>query len=106
MNLENRKRVEREIVTAVLQSAVARGCTFKIDNGGDDDEIIPTEGVEKTLEEMFATDQETLYIVKDGKEIGSVLFVYGNDGWDVIADYTTNLEDMLHDANNISDKYQ
>ncbi len=28
-------------------------------------------------------------------QIGWVRFIYGNDGWDVISDYTTNLEPVM-----------
>lgn len=41
-----------------------------------------------------------------GKRIGWVRMIYGNDGWDVMADYTTNLEDVLTDANKLADKLE
>ena len=39
----------------------------------------------------------------DGKPCGHVFLVYGNDGYDVIADYTLNLEEPLSAANEIAD---
>ena len=107
MTVENRQRIEREIVTAVVQAAHEQGFTFMINNGGDDDEEIATSGIEETLKEMFATDEERLFLVKDGRWFGWVLFVYGNDGWDVISDYTTKLDDigLLKNAEKISEKY-
>jgi len=39
----------------------------------------------------------------NGVRKGWVRFVYGNDGWDVMNDYTTNLEDTLKDVNAFAD---
>ena len=109
MNVQNRQRVEKEIATAIINAAIAKGYTFKVDNGGDDDEVISTTTLDETLKAMFATDEEHLYIVgPNGKNIGWVFFVYGNDGWDVVNDYTTNLDALgiMTEAETISDKYQ
>jgi hypothetical protein len=92
--IQRRIRMERSIARAFVTSAHKMGFTFQIDNGGDDDEIVKTSGVKQTLDEMFATDEERVYLVKDGKRIGWVFFVYGNSGYDVICDYTVNLDDL------------
>jgi hypothetical protein len=113
LNLENRKRVEREIVASVVKAAVAKGFTFYIDNGGDDDECVRTEGEEATLAAMFATDEDRLIIYdpksdKPNLPLGMFHFVYGNDGWDVLSDYTSCqlFEGLTTEANSISEKYQ
>jgi hypothetical protein len=108
LSVENRQRVERKIARAIIKAAIALGFTFIIDNGGDDDEEIKTTTLSKTLKEMFATDQEKLYLVKDGKRVGWVFFVYGNDGWDVVNDYTVNLDELgiMKDAEKISEEHQ
>jgi hypothetical protein len=100
-----RVRVEREIATAAVRSAVQYGYTFGIDNG--DAEEIRTSTEEKTLAAMFQTDDERLYLYSGGqaKPVGWVYFVYGNDGWDVISDYTVNLEELLTAAHAVSAKY-
>lgn len=36
---------------------------------------------------------------------GWVYVVMGNDGWDVISDYTTNLEPLMSGANRLAEKY-
>lgn len=92
--VQKRQKIERRIATAFIKSALAKGYSFKIDNGGDESETIKTTALQETLNAMFATDQEHLYICKDGKAIGWAFFVYGNDGWDVISDYTCNLDDL------------
>lgn len=105
MNPKNTQRIEKEIATAFIRSAIAAGYTFEIDNGGDEDEIIKTAGEEKTLEAMFATDEDRVYVVNDGKAIGWVWFVYGN-GADVITDYTVKLEELLTNAHAVAEQYQ
>lgn len=56
---------------------------------------------------MFATDDEYLHVYRvDKTYLGRVWLVYGNDGWDVISDYTVNLEHIMEGANKLSDKYQ
>lgn len=52
----------------------------------------------KQLEEAaFTTDDDKLLVYRPGapQHFGWVWFVYGNSGWDVIADYTINLETQL-----------
>ena len=39
-----------------------------------------------------------------GWEQGWVYLVYGNDGWDVLADYTVNLGPSMQPANELSDQ--
>jgi hypothetical protein len=43
---------------------------------------------------------------KDDRDAhGWVRFVYGNDGWDVVSDYTTNLEPHMKNADKLADYY-
>jgi hypothetical protein len=109
-----RQMVERLIATAVVDEALKAGYVIGIDNGGDDVEFISGDR-EKILKEMMQTDDERLYVypkptggkrVNPDHPIGYVYFVYGNDGWDVINDYTTNLEKMLEPVSLISDRIQ
>jgi hypothetical protein len=40
------------------------------------------------------------------KPFGWVFLVYGNDGYDVVNDYTTNLEDLMKPVNEYADKQE
>lgn len=40
------------------------------------------------------------------KTVGSINLVHGNDGWDVIADNSSNLEPILSNATQISEELQ
>jgi hypothetical protein len=92
MNVEQRQAIERKIVGQVIDAAFANGYFVWIDNGGDDDEIIFCTTADDAKREIMQTDEEYLHLykVEDGvqKGYGWVWCVYGNDGWDVIADYS------------------
>ena len=52
------------------------------------------------LRDIMNTDEDVLHIRRPGEARSAfVLLVYGNDGWDVICDYQTSLEDLLAPVN-------
>lgn len=104
--LKKRIAMERTIVRRVIRDALNAGYALGVHNGGDSMEIENEKKFGRVVGEMFATDVERLYFYKEGKAIGWVLFVYGNDGWDVICDYTVNLEDVLAGASAVADKFE
>jgi hypothetical protein len=104
MSVKMRQEVERKIATAFIKSALEAGYMVSVDNG--DSETHRMSDVSSILKEMFLTDDEHLYLSKDGKGAGWVHLVYGNDGWDVISDYTTNLESLMGPANKIANYYE
>ena len=98
MSVKMRQIVEREIATSVVKTLLKAGFALSVDNGdnnGDEFEIANSRSKKTVLEKMFQTDEERVYAIKDGKLFGWVYFVYGNDGWDVISDYTVNLEKYI-----------
>jgi hypothetical protein len=105
MSVKMRQEVERKIATAFIKSALDADYEISINNGGDEDETEPLFDQTSILNAMFQTDEEHLYLWKNSKIVGWVFFVYGNDGWDVISDYTTNLEPLMAEANKISEYY-
>ena len=89
MSVGIRQAVERAIVTKIVADALAQGFSIEVDDGEDVQAVTSAE--KKHIEEKcFATDDCLLYFEKEGKSVGWVLFVYGNDGWDCISDYTTD----------------
>lgn len=110
MSVKMRQEVERKIVTAAVDQALAAGFYLNVDNGGDDLELRqPTNKRHEILEALFASDEDRLHYFKlDGvlfRPTGWAFFVYGNDGWDVLSDYTVHLEPHLTEANKIADHY-
>ena len=48
---------------------------------------------------VMLTDEDFLHYSKLGEPLqGWVRLIYGNDGWDVVNDYTTNLEPLMAGA--------
>jgi len=103
--VNKRMALERRVVTAFLNEALAAGYSVAVNNGGDDDELPPSRKRTEIMSAMFATDDEHLILYKEGKRVGWVWFVYGNDGWDAISDYTTNLEPLMKGVDVITAKY-
>jgi hypothetical protein len=104
MTVEARQRIERRIARRTIKEAIAAGYKLGVHNG---EELVirDSTNVPKILAEMFTTDEEHLFFYNaEGKRVGWVFFVYGNDGWDVICDYTTNLEDVMERVQVLSDK--
>lgn len=95
MSVKMRQLVEKEIATQVIDSLLAAGFQIEVCNGEDDPQL-PACGVKDViLQNMFLTDEDYLFAIKDRKNFGWVRFIYGNDGWDVINDYTVNLEKFV-----------
>ena len=99
-----RQAVEKRIVRSVVRDAFKAGYTIGIDNGGNDDEEIKPKNEKEAMKEVMATDDERIYFYKGEKAIGWVYLVYGNDGWDAINDYTINLEEVLKDTLELTEK--
>ena len=100
LNLE--KRIARSAINALLENGYAvtvyDGEAYTLKNSLDAKTILAA---------MFTTECDRL-IAKNPKEefanIGWIDFVYGNDGWDVISDYTVNLEGVLKETSELADK--
>lgn len=93
MSVKMRQIVEKEICTAVVDALLKAGFRISVDNG--DDETNAFSSKPTIIKHMFLTDDERLYVYLAGKCFGWVYFVYGNDGYDVISDYTINLEPFI-----------
>jgi len=100
--------IEKTIVTQVIDSALEAGDFIGLDTS-DGEEIIEgfTKDRQVILDNVFSCDDARIYFSKDGvKYYGWVMCVYGNDGTDVISDYTTNLEELLSKANNLAESIE
>lgn len=95
--------LESEIVKAAINGLLEAGYKISVFDS-EETILLPTTNAEAIFNKLYATDGE--YLVThgaDGKPCGHVFLVYGNDGYDVIADYTLNLEEPLSAANEIAD---
>lgn len=101
--LQNRMRMERRIVTFMIEDAIKQGFALSVFNG---EEVTVKKSTNATelWEACRTVDEETIFFHKDDVLVGGVNLVYGNDGWDVISDYTVKLEDVLAATNRVVDE--
>lgn len=108
MSVNMRQRVERVIARRVVLDLKRAGFLMNVNNGGDGMELpAPSADVRTVLGAVFAADDDRLYVYRPGavRPFGWVYFVYGNSGWDVVSDYTTNLDLHMTGAAALADRY-
>lgn len=98
-----RIQLEQRIVRRTVKALLAAGYALQTNNGDDLTPETPTDSLTAILGEMMQTDDEYLMAYKDGRT-SWVRFVYGNDGYDVICDYTVSLEDVLKPVNDYAER--
>lgn len=99
-----RALVEREILRRTIAALLAAGYQLRLYDGGDWATPITTDAG-LLLKESASTDEDTLVAYSDGrKRVGTVHFIYGNTGWDVIADHSVSLEEALKPVNDYAGK--
>ncbi len=98
-----RAKMEIQIVNKILADAKKAGYECSIidyEDEGDKEYKSDIRGA------LFNLDQAYLVFHKDKKRIGWVFLVFGNSGYDLICDYTTNLEEFLKGANDLGDRLE
>lgn len=85
--------LERDIAGKFIDLVLARGFALDVNDG---EETVLRQCTDKgeILKAMFSTDEDQLFIRwplggKSGR-LGMAYFIYGNSGWDVIADCSDN----------------
>src|SRR5882724_2820009 len=100
-----RQELEHEIARKVIADALAAGYAIDVFDG-EDYPLTKSTDPEAIFSAMFSTDDDRLFFRKDDKIVGWVWFIYGENGWDVINDYTVNLEDVLKGASELSEQLE
>jgi hypothetical protein len=98
--------IERAIVRRAVSDLIAAGCWVRVFYGPEEGwGCQRTDNVDVVMEAVGACDEEVLYVFpsSSGARQGFIHFVYGNDGWDVIADNSTRIEYLLAGATELSD---
>lgn len=89
--------VERAICRRAVRGLHAMGYALRVHSG--DDWETPRGADEAALmRALFNLDDAWLVAYQNGARKGWVRFVFGNEGWDAICDYTTDLEPALAPA--------
>ena len=92
-----RQRIEQTIALVAAQALLDAGYLLGVNNG-EEITIHHSRDIAKIQAALFTTDEDYLYVYvkgtnpKDTRPDYWVRFVYGNDGWDVISDYSVHLE--------------
>lgn len=88
MNIKKRIEIERRIVRMLLRKGRSHGYSFRHHDGEEFTDDAPHTDINRVMLELQATDMEavTFYDV-GGKGAAMIQLIYGNDGFDVIADY-------------------
>jgi hypothetical protein len=94
-----RQEIERKVIRRAVQAFIAAGYTVSHYDGARTT-VKRSRKVAEVMAELHATDVEQLRMHDaEGKPVGSVVLVYGNDGYDVLSDYSPSLEAVLAPVN-------
>lgn len=100
MSVKMRQMVEREIADQVVDSLLEAGYLLGV-NDGEEITIHHSTDAAKIKAALMTTDEDYIFVYvkgddpKDTRPQYWVRLVYGNDGWDVINDYTVHLDPVI-----------
>jgi len=124
MSIKMRQKVEREIISAFVKQALAAGyrLSVSLERGFDlkvGDPMLGSTDADALIEEAMAGDDAHIFVhaadgpLRDEKTgslvtVGWVYIVLGNDGWDVISDYSMGLDKLglMAESERISKEYE
>lgn len=102
--IRRRVLIERAIVRRAVTDLIAAGCALRLFDG-ENWAGGRTTDVGEIMAQLMATDEETLGVYgPEPTQRREVFLVYGNDGWDVIADNSASLEDLLAGATKLAEE--
>ena len=104
MSVAFRQAVERSIVRQAVIDLLAIS-PLSVNDGAyesGEETLRLSRDVDAIMSALFTTDEDTLVLI-DGR---FVVLVYGNDGHDVISDYTASLEKDLQGALRLADEIE
>lgn len=105
MNIKTRQSIERKIAQAAAQGLIDAGYSVSVFDGEEVAQAATTD-IKKIMAALFTTDEDCLVAYINDWRVGAVMLVYGNDGWDVMADYNVKLETALEGANKLAKQYE
>lgn len=99
----DRARLELAIVNQLFESATKAG--YRLYEG----EEVGIVGPSQELKELLFDLDDAVVFVDDAAtnaEVGWISLVFGNDGYDLISDYTVNLEEFLKDCDQLANRLE
>jgi hypothetical protein len=106
--IRNRIIMERAVIRRAVTDLIAAGFTVRVYYGEGDYGCERTNDVNTVMAAIGACDEEWLNVRREREgerpQVATIYLVYGNDGYDVMADYHLSIEEHLKGANELSDQ--
>jgi hypothetical protein len=103
-----RIKMERAIISRLVKDGLKLGYVVSVCDG-EEWTVKKSTSYKAIMGAIQTTDEDIIRFRKaDGELVGSFYMVYGNDGYDVISDYSDNdlCKELIKGADTLSDKYQ
>jgi len=107
MKIETRIAIEEKIVKKTIEVLLAAGYTITVDDGVEK-VLQKSKDADDIFNAMMSTDEDQLHVYSKYTKlrVGWIFFVYGNDGYDVICDHTTNLSEVLEPVDQLASELE
>lgn len=99
MTIETRINIEKILARKVVKALLAEGHSLRVISWGE--LLLTSKDLKEILPLVLDLEEVILQTVN-----GFVFLVFGNDGYDLINDYSLNLEGTLEKALKASDKFE
>lgn len=96
-----RQIIEKRIANKLFSVILSKGYLISI-HDGEEYVLKGSDNLVKCLKAIMSTDEDIISVSnKEGKKLAFIYLVYGNDGYDVISDYSANelCEDIMSEVN-------
>jgi hypothetical protein len=105
-SVKRRVAVEQKIARYAVKHLIEAGFALSVFDG-EEVTVKRSTDVVAICNAMATTDEDYLWVHRAGEKqrCGWLFFVYGNDGYDVISDYTTNLDPQMESINKYSESF-
>ena len=103
MNPSIRMGIEQQIIRRAVTDILGKGYKISLYDGGEFTVKRSTD-LNLILNATQTTDRDMLKVYDGDALIGTIILIYGNDGHDVIADYSLSLEEVLQGASLLADE--
>lgn len=104
MNVTTRQRIERRIARRIVTDAILHGYAVSV-HDGEEVALDYTTDVQAVMAALMTTDEDTLFFHRGGDR-GWVRLVYGNDGTDVIQDYSCKIAHVVAGAEQLASRLE
>jgi hypothetical protein len=99
MNDRMRQRIQRRIILRIVSDALAGGYSISVQADGDTLVSCSTDRLAiMSTASRYSPDSLLIHSADDEADPGRVEFDYANEPWDVINDFSCNIEDAVRGA--------